>query len=46
VVAHISRFEVDCPAGAEFLIEASIFSEEELELFSHPLSKDDERVQP
>ncbi|MBN9416361.1 MAG: hypothetical protein J0I12_13035 [Candidatus Eremiobacteraeota bacterium] len=45
IVAHLDRFGTPTPAGPEFLIDASAFTEEELELFSHPLSQDDERVQ-
>lgn len=45
VVDHLGRFGLECPAGPEFLIEAASFTEEELELFSHPLSKDDDRVE-
>jgi len=44
VVAHLARFGVGCPKGAEFLIDASVFTEEELELFSRPLSAKNERV--
>jgi hypothetical protein len=43
-VAHLSRFDVNCPAGPEFLIDPSVFTEEELELFSRPLSQDNNRV--
>ena len=44
-VAHLGRFGVGCPAGAEFLIDPSVFSEEELELFSRPLSAENDRVE-
>lgn len=44
VVAHLRRFGVNCPQGAEFLIDASVFTEEELELFSRPLSAKNDRV--
>lgn len=45
LVDHLARFAVECPAGPEFLVDPSAFSEEELELFSRPLSVADGRVE-
>lgn len=43
-VNHLSRYDTPCPKGPQFLIRPELFSEEELELFSRPLSSKDGRV--
>lgn len=41
---HLARFGAQCPAGPEFLITPEVFTAEELDLFSRPLTKADGRV--
>lgn len=43
-VQHLGRYAVDCPRGPQFLICPEVFTAEELELFSRPLSAKDGRV--
>jgi len=44
-VVHLARYGVFCPAGPVFLVRPEVFSEEELRLFSRPLSAKDGRVE-
>ena len=44
LVEHIGRFGVNCPGGPEFLVVPPIFTPEELDLFSRPLTAEDGRV--
>lgn len=41
---HLARFGVACPKGPEFLITPDLFTPEELDLFSRPLTQADGRV--
>lgn len=43
-VKHLSGYGVLCPRGAQFLTRPELFTQEELELFSRPLSSKDGRV--
>lgn len=41
---HLERYQVACPAGAQFVITPQLYSAEELELFARPLSAKNDRV--
>ena len=43
-VKHLSGYGIPCPRGPQFLIRPDLFTQEELELFSRPLSSKDGRV--
>lgn len=43
-VSHLARYGFPCHSGPHYLIRPELFTEEELELFSRPLSPKDGRV--
>lgn len=43
-VGHLARFGTACPAGPQFLVRPELFTQEELDLFSRPLSVKNERI--
>ena len=44
-VVHLARYGVLCPRSPVFLVRPEVFTEEELRLFSRPLSAKDGRVE-
>ena len=44
-VKHLSGHGVPCPRGPQYLIRPELFTQEELDLFSRPLSSKDGRVE-
>ena len=44
-VKHLSGYGTACPKGPQYLIRPEVFTQEELDLFSRPLSSKDGRVE-
>ena len=43
-VKHMQRYGTTCPEGPYYLVRPALFTQEELDLFSRPLSSEDGRV--
>ena len=43
-VKHLQRYDTPCPEGPQYLVRPELFTQEEIDLFSRPLSHKDGRV--